>query len=151
MLLKAIKSKKKLTCWLFFTATIRIIYFMDKEPRLCQNYLIFFILANLILNINFYLSNYFYLSFVEPSTELLYIFRYFFYKNFAFTLCHFWYAFFCGFSAQVIRDFLIFKSGSFSVFHFLRIIFFSFFVIINSVKSIAVYKFWLFSIHIFDS
>lgn len=28
--------------------------------------------------------------------------RYFFYKNFAFTLCHFWYAFFCGFSAQVI-------------------------------------------------
>merc|ERR1719348_1444823 len=26
--------------------------------------------------------------------------RYFFYKNFAFTLCHFWYAFFCGFSAQ---------------------------------------------------
>lgn len=30
--------------------------------------------------------------------------RYFFYKNFAFTLCHFWYAFFCGFSAQV-RDF----------------------------------------------
>lgn len=27
--------------------------------------------------------------------------RYFFYKNFAFTLCHFWFAFFCGFSAQV--------------------------------------------------
>ena len=27
--------------------------------------------------------------------------RYFFYKNFAFTLCHFWYAFCCGFSAQV--------------------------------------------------
>lgn len=27
--------------------------------------------------------------------------RYFFYKNFAFTLCHLWYAFFCGFSAQV--------------------------------------------------
>jgi magnesium-transporting ATPase (P-type) len=27
--------------------------------------------------------------------------RYFFYKNFAFTLCHYWYAFFCGFSAQV--------------------------------------------------
>lgn len=27
--------------------------------------------------------------------------RYFFYKNFAFTLCHFWYAFFCGFSALV--------------------------------------------------
>jgi len=28
--------------------------------------------------------------------------RYFFYKNFASTLCHFWFAFFCGFSAQVI-------------------------------------------------
>lgn len=27
--------------------------------------------------------------------------RYFFYKNFAFTLCHLWYAFFCGFTAQV--------------------------------------------------
>ena len=27
--------------------------------------------------------------------------RYFFYKNFAFTLCHFYYGFFCGFSAQV--------------------------------------------------
>ena len=27
--------------------------------------------------------------------------QYFFYKNFAFTLCHVWYAFFCGFSAQV--------------------------------------------------
>jgi P-type E1-E2 ATPase len=27
--------------------------------------------------------------------------RYFFYKNFAFTLCHFWFSFFCGFSAQV--------------------------------------------------
>ncbi|UYV77865.1 ATP8B2 [Cordylochernes scorpioides] len=30
--------------------------------------------------------------------------RYFFYKNFAFTLCHFWYAFFCGFSAQTLYD-----------------------------------------------
>lgn len=30
--------------------------------------------------------------------------RYFFYKNFTFTLCHFWYAFFCGFSAQTILD-----------------------------------------------
>jgi len=30
--------------------------------------------------------------------------RYFFYKNFAFTLCHFWYAFFCGFSAQTVLD-----------------------------------------------
>jgi len=28
--------------------------------------------------------------------------QYFFYKNFAFTLCHVWYAFFCGFSAQVL-------------------------------------------------
>lgn len=27
--------------------------------------------------------------------------QYFFYKNFAFTLCHVWFAFFCGFSAQV--------------------------------------------------
>jgi magnesium-transporting ATPase (P-type) len=32
--------------------------------------------------------------------------RYFFYKNFAFTLCHFWFAFFCGFSAQVRFEFL---------------------------------------------
>lgn len=31
--------------------------------------------------------------------------RYFFYKNFAFTLVHFWYGFFCGFSAQV-RQFI---------------------------------------------
>ncbi|KAG5672680.1 hypothetical protein PVAND_002791 [Polypedilum vanderplanki] len=30
--------------------------------------------------------------------------RYFFYKNFAFTLCHFWYSFFCGFSAQTVFD-----------------------------------------------
>lgn len=28
---------------------------------------------------------------------------YFFYKNFAFTLVHFWFAFFCGFSAQVSK------------------------------------------------
>lgn len=28
--------------------------------------------------------------------------RYFFYKNFAFTLVHFWYSFFNGYSAQVI-------------------------------------------------
>ncbi|EDX13275.1 GD20604 [Drosophila simulans] len=27
--------------------------------------------------------------------------RYFFYKNFAFTLCHCWYSLFCGFSAQI--------------------------------------------------
>lgn len=30
--------------------------------------------------------------------------RYFFYKNFASTLCHFWFAFFCGFSAQTLFD-----------------------------------------------
>ncbi|CAL4063265.1 unnamed protein product, partial [Meganyctiphanes norvegica] len=30
--------------------------------------------------------------------------KYFFYKNFAFTLCNFWYAFFGGFSAQPIFD-----------------------------------------------
>ncbi|XP_044005984.1 probable phospholipid-transporting ATPase IM isoform X3 [Aphidius gifuensis] len=30
--------------------------------------------------------------------------RYFFYKNFAFTLCHIWFAFFCGFSAQTLFD-----------------------------------------------
>ncbi|XP_025199207.1 phospholipid-transporting ATPase ID isoform X2 [Melanaphis sacchari] len=30
--------------------------------------------------------------------------RYFFYKNVAFTLCHIWFGFFCGFSAQTIFD-----------------------------------------------
>lgn len=35
--------------------------------------------------------------------------RYFFYKNFAFTLCHFWFAFFCGFSAQVTIKFNLLK------------------------------------------
>ncbi|XP_055329116.1 phospholipid-transporting ATPase ID-like [Paramacrobiotus metropolitanus] len=30
--------------------------------------------------------------------------RYFFYKNFAFTLCHMWYAFYCGFTAQTVYD-----------------------------------------------
>ncbi|CAB3405779.1 unnamed protein product [Caenorhabditis bovis] len=30
--------------------------------------------------------------------------RYFFYKNFAFTLTHFWYSFFCGYSAQTVFD-----------------------------------------------
>uniref|UniRef100_H3BZ74 Phospholipid-transporting ATPase n=1 Tax=Tetraodon nigroviridis TaxID=99883 RepID=H3BZ74_TETNG len=30
--------------------------------------------------------------------------RYFFYKNFTYTLTHFWYAFFCGFSAQNAYD-----------------------------------------------
>uniref|UniRef100_A0A7N8WSB3 Phospholipid-transporting ATPase n=1 Tax=Mastacembelus armatus TaxID=205130 RepID=A0A7N8WSB3_9TELE len=29
---------------------------------------------------------------------------YFFYKNFSFTLVHFWYGFFCGFSAQTVYD-----------------------------------------------
>ncbi|KAM6936972.1 phospholipid-transporting ATPase ID [Xenentodon cancila] len=29
---------------------------------------------------------------------------YFFYKNFAFTVVHFWYGFFCGFSAQTVYD-----------------------------------------------
>ena len=29
---------------------------------------------------------------------------YFFYKNFAFTMVHFWFGFFCGFSAQVHAD-----------------------------------------------
>uniref|UniRef100_A0A8C4GYB0 Phospholipid-transporting ATPase n=1 Tax=Dicentrarchus labrax TaxID=13489 RepID=A0A8C4GYB0_DICLA len=29
--------------------------------------------------------------------------RYFFYKNFTFTFVHFWYAFFCGFSAQTVN------------------------------------------------
>lgn len=48
--------------------------------------------------------------------------RYFFYKNFSFTLCNLWYAFFCGFSAQVsfsansylhsmLSSFLRFKSN----------------------------------------
>ncbi|XP_050428508.1 phospholipid-transporting ATPase ID [Adelges cooleyi] len=31
-------------------------------------------------------------------------FRFFFYKNVAFTLCHIWFGFFCGFSAQTIFD-----------------------------------------------
>jgi magnesium-transporting ATPase (P-type) len=30
--------------------------------------------------------------------------RYFFYKNFSFTLVHFWYSFFCGYSAQTVYD-----------------------------------------------
>uniref|UniRef100_A0A8B9RNQ2 Phospholipid-transporting ATPase n=1 Tax=Astyanax mexicanus TaxID=7994 RepID=A0A8B9RNQ2_ASTMX len=30
--------------------------------------------------------------------------RYFFYKNFSFTFIHFWYGFFCGFSAQTVYD-----------------------------------------------
>lgn len=29
---------------------------------------------------------------------------YFFYKNFAFTMVHFWFGFFCGFSAQVVSS-----------------------------------------------
>lgn len=35
--------------------------------------------------------------------------RYFFYKNIAFTLCHFWYAYFCGFSAQVRSNTFLFS------------------------------------------
>ncbi|KAG8505325.1 putative phospholipid-transporting ATPase IM [Galemys pyrenaicus] len=34
--------------------------------------------------------------------------RYFFYKNFAFTLVHFWFGFFCGFSAQVGKKYIFF-------------------------------------------
>ncbi len=37
------------------------------------------------------------LSYLRVSKFL----RYFFYKNFAFTFSHFWFAFFCGYSAQV--------------------------------------------------
>lgn len=45
--------------------------------------------------------------------------RYFFYKNFAFTLCHFWYAFFCGFSAQVtlLVSLELKSNGHFHSFH----------------------------------
>lgn len=42
--------------------------------------------------------------------------RYFFYKNFAFTLTHFWYSFFCGYSAQVRRLFLFLLSPPFAGF-----------------------------------
>lgn len=34
---------------------------------------------------------------------------YFFYKNFAFTMVHFWFGFFCGFSAQVSAQFIVFS------------------------------------------
>lgn len=44
--------------------------------------------------------------------------RYFFYKNFAFTLCHFWFAFFCGFSAQVRPFPLIFLLFFFIYYNF---------------------------------
>ncbi|CAF1675933.1 unnamed protein product, partial [Adineta ricciae] len=40
------------------------------------------------------------LSYLRVSKFL----RYFFYKNFAFTFCHFWFSFFCGFSAQTVYD-----------------------------------------------
>ena len=40
------------------------------------------------------------LSYLRVSKFL----RYFFYKNFAFTFSHFWFAFFCGYSAQVISN-----------------------------------------------
>ncbi|CAF0838805.1 unnamed protein product [Rotaria sp. Silwood1] len=40
------------------------------------------------------------LSYVRVAKFL----RYFFYKNFAYTFCHFWFAFFSGYSAQTIYD-----------------------------------------------
>lgn len=47
--------------------------------------------------------------------------RYFFYKNFAFTLCHYWFAFFCGFSAQVSHwKFIRFQSNQIKICHFRR-------------------------------
>lgn len=36
---------------------------------------------------------------------------YFFYKNFAFTMVHFWFGFFCGFSAQVSWWLFSLRSG----------------------------------------
>ena len=36
-----------------------------------------------------------------PYIRMCKFLRYFFYKNFAFTLVHFWYSFFNGYSAQV--------------------------------------------------
>lgn len=41
---------------------------------------------------------------------------YFFYKNFAFTMVHFWFGFFCGFSAQVVSS----ESTGLSVCKFLK-------------------------------
>ena len=43
--------------------------------------------------------------------------KYFFYKNFAFTLCHFWYAFFCGFSAQVRFCFIFSNNYQYKRYH----------------------------------
>ncbi len=37
--------------------------------------------------------------------------RYFFYKNFAFTLVHFWFSFFNGFSSQVRKRWLTLRAG----------------------------------------
>lgn len=45
------------------------------------------------------------LSYLRVSKFL----RYFFYKNFAFTFSHFWFAFFCGYSAQVISNNYLFS------------------------------------------
>lgn len=42
--------------------------------------------------------------------------KYFFYKNFAFTLCNFWYAFFSGFSAQVRTLMLLHIKGWWKLF-----------------------------------
>lgn len=44
---------------------------------------------------------------------------YFFYKNFAFTLVHFWFGFFCGFSAQVSKKKK--KNFFFSFFPYLKV------------------------------
>ena len=44
--------------------------------------------------------------------------KYFFYKNFAFTVCHFWFSFFCGFSAQVSGTFGHFFSVTFTKYQF---------------------------------
>lgn len=48
--------------------------------------------------------------------------RYFFNKNFAFTLCHFWFAFFCGFSAQV-RKLAVFCIVVVEMHYFLQTVF----------------------------
>lgn len=47
--------------------------------------------------------------------------RYFFNKNFAFTLCHLWFAFFCGFSAQVTIHFIYFSVEDMRLFRFLNL------------------------------
>ena len=56
--------------------------------------------------------------------------KYFFYKNFAFTLAHFWFAFLCGFSAQVCVCFCLFVSVCFRLF----VCFMSYFVVCATVR-----------------